>query len=191
MRILIARHAEDIGPPNDNKTRGLTKFGKKQAKNLSMIVKSFNPTHIICSTLKRSIETANIVSQFCDINIFENELLDEQYSGNIDNNTTFMNSKGFLQPDESYNGGETYQELTNRVKEIVVWLKTELTPINGKKKPVLITHGRLMTFLITEILELPQKGFFLAIDNTAYVIINTPNKWRPMLILPVPGNQYL
>lgn len=190
MRILIARHAEDIGPPNDNKTRGLTKFGKKQAKNLSMIVKSFNPTHIICSTLKRSIETANIVSQFCDINIFENELLDEQYSGNIDNNT-FMNSKGFLQPDESYNGGETYQELTNRVKEIVVWLKTELTPINGKKKPVLITHGRLMTFLITEILELPQKGFFLAIDNTAYVIINTPNKWRPMLILPVPGNQYL
>ena len=191
MRILIARHAEDIGSPNDNKTRGLTTLGKKQAKNLSMIVKSFNPTHIICSTLKRSIETANIVSQFCDINIIENELLDEQYSGNINNNNTFMNSKGFLKTDESYNGGETYQELTNRVKKIAIWLKSELTPLNGEKKPALITHGRLMTFLITEILELPHKGFFLAIDNTAYVIISVSNKWRPMLILPVPGNQYL
>lgn len=191
MRILIARHAEDVGPPNDNKTRGLTTLGKKQAKNLSMIVKSFNPTHIICSTLKRSIETANIVSQFCDINILENELLDEQYSGNMKDNTTFMNSKGSIQMDGSYNGGETYQELANRVKKIVIWLKSELTAINGEKKPVLITHGRLMTFLIAEILGLPQKGFFLAIDNTAYVIINTPKKWRPMLVLPIPSNQYL
>ncbi|PWI47103.1 hypothetical protein CEE45_13270 [Candidatus Heimdallarchaeota archaeon B3_Heim] len=191
MRILIARHAEDIGPPNDNKTRGLTVIGKKQAKKLSMVVKSFNPTHIICSTLKRSIETANIVSQFCDINIIENELLDEQFSGNINNNITFMNSKGYINSNESYNGGETYQDLTNRVEKLVIWLKSEFTPLNGEKRPVLITHGRLMTFLITEILGLPQKGFFLAIENTAYVIIIVSKKWRPMLVLPIPGNQYL
>lgn len=188
MKILITRHAEDVGNSYEDKNRGLTDDGKRQAKNLGLVVKNFNPVKIYSSTLKRSKETSQIISQFFDLVPVENKLLDEQFLGRS-HDQSFQDSKGFIQLDESYNGGETYQELAVRAKKLVKWLKTEKFKEYRDKNIVLITHGRLMTFLIAELLCFPQTGFFLAIENTAYVIIKISENWRPMLILPIPEEQ--
>ncbi|MHA2282169.1 MAG: histidine phosphatase family protein [Promethearchaeota archaeon] len=192
MRILIARHAEDPGPHYEDQNRDLTATGRKQAEELGQLVVKFKPTHLFCSSLKRSKETAKIVSKHCGLTAVELSLIDEQCSGNkADISNSFRKSRGFVRLEERFEGGETYQELIQRSEKTWKWLRNELTPVNEELRPVLITHGRFMTFLIADILNFPKNGFFLSISNTSYLIIEIPENWRPQIVLPTPRIPYI
>ena len=148
-----------------------------------------NPSIIFHSSLQRSIETAQIISKEIGIKSTLNKLLDEQFMGSeLDNKDP--NSKGYVNHSESYLGGETYKELEIRAENIKNWLLNDIYNANPKEKIVLVTHGRIMTFLLAVLLNLNPNGFFLAIENTSYYIIQISDNWRPMLVLPIPENIY-
>lgn len=183
MRLLIARHAEDVGSGIPDLDRKLTEKGHEQAKELQKVVKSFEPSIIVTSQLTRAKETAEISSS--GIPIIYNRLFNEQIGGESEDDTT---DDGYVEKSQRLSGGESYGELYNRVKEGWQWL---LNNYSNESKIVLICHGRYMSFLIPHILGLEPNGFNLAINNTSYLIFKIMEKWRPQLVLPMPCKFYL
>ena len=106
MRILIARHAEDLGPDFEDKERKLTKKGIQQAKELGEVVRAFNPTHLYCSTMQRSKQTTEIISEFCQLEPTELDYLKEQVMGPKKENK--ISNKGYISLEQRYQGGESY-----------------------------------------------------------------------------------
>lgn len=184
MKILIARHAEDKGPEFKDEKRILNSRGVEQAKQLADIIEEFKPTHIYSSSLTRSKQTAQIISDTCRITFTENDIFDEQKSGN----STSGNSPrdGYIVFGEAFEGGETYKVLYQRAKNAFKWLKIKHKN-SSEDRIVLVTHGRSMTFLISIILGFKPDGFNLAIENCSYIIVKMSNNWRPQLILPTGG----
>lgn len=180
LKLLIARHGEDKGSEFEENERDLTKKGIKQAKRLGKRLKKFNPTHLYCSTLRRSKQTAIIVSRICRLEYGEVDIFKEQVSGNV----VVENSKyrGYVEYSQSFNSGETYGELSKRADKAQKWI-LEKHREESSDKIVIITHGRFMTFLVSLILGFEPNGFFLAIDNCSYVIIKISTNWRPLLVL--------
>ncbi|MGC9777819.1 MAG: histidine phosphatase family protein [Candidatus Heimdallarchaeota archaeon] len=82
MRILLARHADDVGPSFSDEKRELTKKGTIQARKLGEIIKKFKPTCIYSSPLLRAKETTEIVSEFCKIQFIILNILREQKTNN-------------------------------------------------------------------------------------------------------------
>jgi len=181
MKIFIARHAEDKGPKFEDEKRILSSRGIEQANQLADITRKFQPTHIYSSSLTRSEQTAQIISNVCRISFIKNNLFDEQKSGNISQKNPSRD--GYVDFKESFEGGETYKELYHRAKRAFKWLKSSHKDIS-EDRIVLITHGRFMTFLISIILGFKPDGFNLALENCSYVLFQLTPNWRPQLALP-------
>jgi len=188
MKILIVRHAEDKGPEFEDEKRILTTRGVEQAKKLADIIREFDPTHIYSSSLTRSKQTAQIISDVCRISFTENDLFDEQKSGN--NAKKNSSRGGYIVFGGAFEGGETYTELYQRVKNAFGWLKSNHNN-SSEDRIVLVTHGRFMTFIISIMLGFKPDGFNLAIENCSYIIVKISNNWRPQLILPTSGRKYI
>jgi len=189
MRLLIARHAEDRGPGIIDNERSLTEKGIKQANKLADIVDQFEPTHIYRSNLLRSKQTAEIVSKKCSIAIIETELIKEQEIKDLDESINDLKiNRGFVKSDDKNSNWESYGSITKRASE---FYKNLLDKHKYEDKIVIVSHGRFMTFLIAIILGFNPDGFFLANNNTAYLIIEIPRNWRPMIVLPKAGDLYI
>jgi len=182
LELFIARHGEDKGSKFEENERDLTKKGIRQAKRLGKRLKKFNSTHLYCSTLRRSKQTAIIVSRICRLEYEEVDIFKEQVSGNcvVDN----LENRVFFKYSQSFNGGETYGELSERAENAWKWL-VEKHREDSNDKVIIITHGRFMTFLVSQILGFEPNGFFLAIENCSYVIIKISTNWRPLLVLHI------
>ena len=189
MRLLIARHAEDKGHGIIDNERSLTEEGIKQANNLANIVNEFQPTHIYCSNLLRSKQTAEIISKKCNIGVIESELIREQDIIDLDESINDLKlNRGFVKLEDENKKWESYGSLTKRAKE---FYNNLINKYKYEDKIVIISHGRFMTFLIAVILDFKPDGFFLANNNTAYLIIEIPRNWRPMIVLPKAGDVYI
>lgn len=189
MRILITRHAEDLGPSFDEENRVLTKKGVLQSKKLGEIVRKFNPSYIYSSPLKRAKQTAEIIRKYCNIQIRILDGLREQITKNEKSkDNKLITNKGYIELNQKYFNGESYGELYTRTKKIWDLIKEKH---NYKDKIVIITHGRLMTFLISEILGFIPDGFYFANENTSYVVLLINPDWRPMILLPIAGQLYI
>jgi len=189
MRLLIARHAEDEGHGVIDDERVLTDNGIQQAIKLNNIVKEFKPTHIYCSNLLRSKQTAKIVSNKCDISVIETELIKEQEIDDLDESINELKlNRGFVKPDDVNSCWESFGNVTNRSRE---FHKNLIENHKHEDRIVIISHGRFMTILIAVIMGFEPNGFFLANNNTAYLIIEIPKNWRPMIILPTAGESYI
>lgn len=81
----------------------------------------------------------------------------------------------------SYQGGETYDELRLRAEKAWEWL-LNFSKKKGYTKIVVISHGRIITFLFAIILGFIPNGFNLQIENTSYFVFKVNEKWRPQLI---------
>ena len=70
--ILIARHAQAVGLGNypSDFDRPLTDSGREDIKKVSTYLKNSNiiPEHIICSTAKRTLETAELIDRHVNNN---------------------------------------------------------------------------------------------------------------------------
>lgn len=188
MKLFITRHAEDIGPEYEDENRILTRIGVKQAKKLSKTIKRFKPNYIYCSSLTRAKQTAIIIAKKCKLKVHENELLNEQQSGN----TSYIGNKnkGYVKFNESFNDGETFDELNTRAVKTIELLRAKHFS-KADDRIVFITHGRFMTFLISILLGFKPNGFNLAIENCSYIIIKITDTWRPQLILPISGKLFI
>ena len=91
FRIIIARHGESIWN-QDSKFTGwtnipLTDKGRLEAKQMAMVMKSYQPSIIFTSVLQRSIETSTIIQkelQMKDIPIHTSWRLNEKHYGTLE-----------------------------------------------------------------------------------------------------------
>ena len=70
MEIYFVRHGQtggNVAKRHQAEHTGLTPLGKQQAKEAAEIIKGYEPTHIITSTLVRSLQTANEIATVCDM----------------------------------------------------------------------------------------------------------------------------
>jgi len=180
MKVIVCRHTEDIGPPHDNQSRGLSQRGKEQAKLLKKVIDKYLPAKTYSSTFQRAIETTTIISEQSQIT--QSELLDEQSPGNSEEiGQKLKNNRGYISLHETYNCGESYRSLKERLEEFITQLQLDLAS-NPECNILIVTHGRAMTFLFAILLGFEPNGFNLSLDYGSYYVVEMSNDWRAMLL---------
>lgn len=164
--IYLMRHGQDdenyIGGWSDG---NLLDEGRKQVFDTSWWIKNnLKIEKIICSDIKRALETAKIVSEILDVPYEVNALLREQNKGLLNG---MLKDKALLEYpeflgenvtiDTVYPDGESLKDLYERVKEnLDVFLKF-------KDNTLLITHRgviNMLYFILNDIsLNMDKKQF--------------------------------
>lgn len=194
---MIIRHGEDeAGIKRIYGDAGLTKKGKRQVETLLPVLKIYNPVKVISSPLQRASQTAEIISNALSISLETNELLHEQYPGKIFEQALAYKqywdiekqSKGYIQLQQGFPDGETYQNLLERAKSFWNAFTEQYLAIekaqNEEIRLALVTHARFMTFLIAHATGYNPDGFFLAIYNCSYLVLKVSSNWRTQIVLP-------
>ena len=189
MEILFVRHGEDQGTAKGIiADLGLTESGIKQCLNLKNIVRKFQPDFVISSPLKRAIETAEIVTEGTNLEIEVNTLLIEMNYNDLENinqreliefNNKLDTNKGYIEKSKKFKGGESHNDLIIRVKTF--WKEFEMINIHKLSIFLIIAHGRILTFLISYIMDLELDGYRFAIPNAGYLKLLFHENWRPQV----------
>ena len=147
MKIYVMRHGQTDWNI-ERKIQGrtdieLNETGKQQAKQAQKEVEKYNIDVILCSPLKRTKETARIVSEGKNIEIIYRDELLERNFGDLEGKSPFK--EPLFANDEFYNytkniemkNVETVRELCDRV-----WgLLDEIEKTYPDKNVLLVTHG--------------------------------------------------
>lgn len=156
MEIYFIRHGQTAGnlaKRHQAEHTSLTILGKQQAREAALIIKDYKPTHLITSTLVRSIQTAEILSQVCNlIPDTSSEFVELQRPKHL--NGHFHRSLGSLifylrwyfglTDDEQ---GESYRELRARI----VRAKAVLATYPSDARVVVVTHSVFMGMFLAHI----------------------------------------
>lgn len=70
MKIYLVRHGQtggNVAHRHQAEHTPLTSLGKEQAHRVAEIVRLYQPTHLLSSSLVRAIETAKIIGEVCDL----------------------------------------------------------------------------------------------------------------------------
>lgn len=150
MILYVVRHGEtDL---NSQERYGgqmnvpLNETGLKQAKILAEKIKEIEFDIMISSPLLRAVQTAQVISEMCDIPYSINKSFIERnlgvYEGLTNQEIQFQYPDLFVrnvtrQIDDAPTGGETIRQFDNRILEAVKQLKNQYPCHNV----LLITHG--------------------------------------------------
>ena len=168
--IYLVKHADELkenGTQNTNDTAQLIneKYilsvkGEEQSKRLSENPELQNIDVIWSSSYARAKATAKYIAYRNNIDINIDSRLNERKLGNLEDLSKWMKNKPFgvvqayLQ-DKKWKGreGESCEEATERV---TIFLQKILQENDGKKI-VLVSHGALISFLLTNWCELNEE----------------------------------
>ena len=168
--IYLVKHADELkenGIQNTNDTAQLIneKYilsvkGEEQSKRLSENPELQNIDVIWSSSYARAKATAKYIAYRNNIDINIDSRLNERKLGNLEDLSKWMKNKPFgvvqayLQ-DKKWKGreGESCEEATERV---TIFLQKILQENDGKKI-VLVSHGALISFLLTNWCELNEE----------------------------------
>lgn len=123
MEIYLIRHGEtggNVAHRHQAEDTQLTKQGELQAFEVAGQVKDLGPTHLLTSPLVRSVETARIIGEVCDLipetNPYFIELARPKYMyGNY--HKSMMSMLYYARWFYGYSkGGESYDDLRARIK---------------------------------------------------------------------------
>lgn len=143
MKVYVIRHGLTDwnlnGKIQGQKDIELNEIGIKQAKDAKDKFNSYNFDMIICSPLKRTKLTAEIINQDKNIKIYYNDALIERGLGDYEGLCTK------IEEDSLYNYNlnltdknvEPVAQLCNRVFELLNYIKENL----NDKKILLVTHS--------------------------------------------------
>ena len=168
--IYLVKHADELkenGIQNTNDTAQLIneKYilsvkGEEQSKRLSESQELQNIDALWSSSYARAKATAKYIAYRNNIDINIDSRLNERKLGNLEDLSKWMKNKPFgvvqayLQ-DKKWKGreGESCEEATERV---TIFLQKILQENDGKKI-VLVSHGALISFLLTNWCELNEE----------------------------------
>ena len=168
--IYLVKHADELkenGIQNTNDTAQLIneKYilsvkGEEQSKRLSENPELQNINALWSSSYARAKATAKYIAYRNNIDINIDSRLNERKLGNLEDLSKWMKNKPFgvvqayLQ-DKKWKGreGESCEEATERV---TIFLQKILQENDGKKI-VLVSHGALISFLLTNWCELNEE----------------------------------
>jgi broad specificity phosphatase PhoE len=159
IRLFIARHGEtDFNKKGLLQGRGidapLNETGRKQAQAISEYLKQYNASYLVCSSLKRSWQTALPVVERTELETLKIKDLDEMHFGKFEGvpykeASTELNelhnawvSGDVLKPIPQ---GESPQEVYDRANAAV----EQLIEKYRDGTMVLILHGRLIRILLS------------------------------------------
>ncbi|MFD3449757.1 histidine phosphatase family protein [Microbacteriaceae bacterium 4G12] len=147
--IYMVRHGESPKIEGDERTRGLTDKGRKDARIISELLKNEGIDTFISSPYSRAVLTIEELAQSLgkEVLVFE-DLREICFSGDDktlpDKEVYPLVHKMFSNPDFSLPGGES---ITICQKRAIETLKNILKKYRGQKV-VLGTHGAIMTLMM-------------------------------------------
>lgn len=142
--LILIRHCQANGQDPDAQ---LTVEGYKQANELAVFLETYNISRIISSPFTRAIQTIAPYATNKNIEIEVDERLKERVLSSEDLPDWFNKlNQSFLKPDLKFSGGESSNEASKRILDLVDDLMhTDFENI------VLVTHGNLTALLLNYI----------------------------------------
>ena len=145
--IYMVRHAESPYTEGNERTRGLTLEGKKNAGKITELLKDEGINIIISSPYARAILTVEGLAEALelDIQIFE-DLRERHFSDCIITDEEFMPAMKRMFDDPTYAlpGGESNTVCQKRSVEVMKYISEE----HKGKKVAIGTHGNVMTLMM-------------------------------------------
>ncbi|NLN45916.1 MAG: histidine phosphatase family protein [Clostridiaceae bacterium] len=189
MDLILIRHGECeastpgwMNPDNGQMDPPLSGLGRRQALALAPRIAALRPAVILSSDLRRTMETADLVSASCDCPREINPAFREIHMGDIwtrgwddfpDLHAAWMRH----QEDLPYPGGENGGDVWDRCRPALEALcGREEGPI------VIVTHGGVIRSVVCGMMNVPQqRRFFLGapVVNTSMTWIQTGEPWWP------------
>ena len=140
-KIYIIRHCKADGQPSESQ---LTEVGFKQAKNLAEFLSDTKIDRIISSPFLRAIQSVEPISEKTNLKIEIDERLSERTLAAVDLPDWLEKLKATYSDMElKFEGGESSQEATNRVVEVVDDIIK-----SADENTIIVTHGNLMSLLL-------------------------------------------
>ena len=189
VRIFLVRHAQSKTVDEEGRIRnipglGLTEEGVQQANATAEFLKDSGIEIVYSSDTPRAQQTAEIIASKAGAEVKTFEWLREFSIGELEGAPFWEHmdvireilSPSRINPDEKFPGGESINDLVQRVMPN---LKELLK--NSPSKICIVAHGGVNRVIITSLLNLPVH-FFTSIDqeNACVNIIDVENE-RAML----------
>ena len=168
IRLLIARHGEtEYNRKGLLQGRGidapLNETGRMQAVKLSGYLEPINASAVICSSMKRAIETAEPISVQKNLSLSSDKRLDEMDFGNLEGSTISDVNEELNRLHDAWKNGDTGLKIPGgeSPEEVLKRAQDAIQPIliqqNGGSI-IMILHGRLIRILLSVWLGLGLKN---------------------------------
>lgn len=174
-RVLLIRHAETSAPLQFHGSEsdvGLGDRGRRQAEDLAWALAVDHPDGLVCSAMRRALETAGPVAFACDLTLKVEPALHERKMGPL---SGVPREEGLAEYNEAkrhwvagdldytHPGGESFAHVRDRCLPVFERLADEY---QGKTL-ALIVHGVVIRVLLCSLLEGKTHADFdsFAIDN--------------------------
>ena len=160
MRVHFVRHGESasnaapgaMALPGDQGDR-LTELGWEQARAAAPHLADLGATRILTSPLRRARETAEAISETLELPIVEVRELHELHESDgygelsleeqrLRRWSVWMAEHGD-DPDHSYKGGESFNDVLGRVHRLQAWFESE-----GNESELAVSHGIFLRFFL-------------------------------------------
>lgn len=180
--IYLLRHGEPDLPAGGKRYIGrtdlpLSSAGREQGRRLQQFFSQINLTRIFCSHLKRSEQTARIISQGhpvqCSVVPEMGEINMGAWEGLTFEAVRHSDPRGFEQRGQdpaNYqpSGGESFQQLQNRVIAVFQQIAS-----SAKGAIVIVGHAGVNRVLLCHLLEMPLNNLFrIGQDYAAMTVIH-------------------
>lgn len=164
MKIYVIRHGQTdwnlIHKIQGVTDTELNDTGIKQAEEARENLKNIDFDLIICSPLKRTKKTAEIINQNRNIPIIYNEKLKERCFGNFEGRV--VNEDDIFKSEVLYDVNVNYSEdKIESIKDLMLRIKIELDNIKEKysdKKVLIVTHGGVLRAVNAYFNGIPESG---------------------------------
>jgi broad specificity phosphatase PhoE len=198
-RAIFVRHGESVSNahpelaalPLEEGDR-LTDLGRRQSIAAGEALGAFEPTTLLSSSMGRARETAELIGDRLGMAVTELPYITELRESR--NYTTMSPEEQKLRrwsvwmaehgddPDFSWQGGETFDEVRGRVRR----LKDELERIYDGQRPLIVTHGLFLRFFLFDSLlgdvftpALAPRLWYVRSVNCGVSVFEQGERWHP------------
>jgi broad specificity phosphatase PhoE len=198
-RAIFVRHGESVSNahpelaslPTAEGDR-LTELGRRQAIAAAEPLAAMRPTALLSSTMGRAVETAELIGERLGLEVEELPYITELRESR--NYATMSAEEQKLRrwsvwmvehgddPDFSWQGGESFDEIRGRVRR----LKDELEREHAGGQPLIVTHGLFLRFflfdsLLGDAFAPSQAGrlWFVRSVNCGVSVFEQGERWHP------------
>ncbi len=184
-RLLLVRHGAinwsgKIGAPDD----GLNEAGRSQAQATARRLVGLKPVALYSSTMRRAIETAEIIAGVNGLEVLPEQRLREWYAGEWEGlpeeqvRVKYPELWARLDSDWSFvmPGGETVDDVYRRVLEAA----RQIVAVHPEGNVVLVGHGGSLSYLIGQVLgmdpDMQARGYHrgrdpFVLDNCSLSVV--------------------
>lgn len=184
MNLLLVRHGET--PSNAARVvqtpdTPLSERGLRQAELLAGRMRGERLTAILCSTLRRAIMTAELVSAASGVPIVLRADLQERNYGDVRGLSYDEVGADILDPDYEPPAGETWREFHQRVEGVWRHLQklVQDMPPHRQGNIAVVSHGLVLHSLASRFLDMsPVVGTPVRFHNASVTVVEAQPPWR-------------